>query len=84
MTKEPKTEENGAYMVYPPPLSPSGVDTLSPSLSRGLGLGPSHDGGPFPGCVPGSSPHVGHDCGTYGVGSFLWSGCDLVLWNALA
>lgn len=77
------TEENNE-MVYPPPLSSSGVDTPSPSPSPGLGHGPSHDGGPSPGCVLGNSPHAGRDCGTCGVGSFLWSGCGLVLWNALA
>lgn len=62
----------------------SDVGTPSPSPSRGLGRGPSHDDGPAPGCVLGNSPHVGRDCEICGVGSFLWSGCGLVPWNALA
>lgn len=70
--------------LYPPPLTSSGVGTLSPSLSHGLCRDPSHGGGPVPDCVLGSNPHVGRDCETCAVGSFLWSGCGLVPLNALA
>lgn len=78
------TEENNMGKVVPTSLSSNGGGTPSPSLSPGLGHGPSRGGGLAPGCVLGSSPHAGRDCGTCDVGSFLWSGCGLVPWNAPA
>lgn len=71
-------------MLDSPPLSSSGVGTPSPSLSHGLDRGPSRDGGPAPGCVLGNSLHAGRDCETCAVCSFLWNGCGLVPWSALA